>query len=51
MNDPISAIGLKVPDFSLPATGGATFTLSAHAGHPLVIYFYPKDNTPGCTTE
>jgi thioredoxin-dependent peroxiredoxin len=46
-----SALGLKVPDFSLPATGDTPFTLAAHAGHPLVIYFYPKDNTPGCTTE
>jgi thioredoxin-dependent peroxiredoxin len=46
-----SALGLKVADFSLPATGGATFSLAAHAGPPLVIYFYPKDNTPGCTTE
>ncbi len=40
-----------VPDFSLPATGGITFQLSAHLGKPLVIYFYPKDSTPGCTTE
>ncbi|HTH93763.1 MAG TPA: peroxiredoxin [Rhodocyclaceae bacterium] len=40
-----------VPDFSLPATGGETFQLSAHTGKPLVIYFYPKDSTPGCTTE
>jgi len=46
-----SALGLKVPDFSLPATGGAAFSLAGHAGRPLVIYFYPKDNTPGCTTE
>ena len=38
-------------DFSLPATGGQTFTLSAARGKHLVIYFYPKDNTPGCTTE
>lgn len=45
------AVGLKVPDFALPATGGSTFQLSAHAGSPLVIYFYPKDSTPGCTTE
>ena len=45
------AVGLKVPDFSLPATSGGTFQLAAHAGHPLVIYFYPKDSTPGCTTE
>ncbi len=38
-------------DFELPATSGRTFKLSAERGHPLVIYFYPKDNTPGCTTE
>jgi len=46
-----SALGLPVPDFSLPATGGSTFNLAAQRGRPLVIYFYPKDNTPGCTTE
>jgi thioredoxin-dependent peroxiredoxin len=46
----VSAVGLAVPDFALPATGGE-FSLSAHAGKPLAIYFYPKDNTPGCTTE
>lgn len=40
-----------IADFSLPATGGHTFTLSAMRGEHLVIYFYPKDNTPGCTTE
>ena len=40
----------KVTDFTLPATGG-DFTLSAHRGKTLVLYFYPKDNTPGCTTE
>ncbi len=39
------------PDFELPATGGKTFRLSAARGKPLVLYFYPKDNTPGCTTE
>ena len=39
------------PDFELPATGGKTFRLSAAKGKPLVLYFYPKDNTPGCTTE
>ncbi len=38
-------------DFELPATGGGAFKLSAERGHPLVVYFYPKDNTPGCTTE
>ena len=47
---PPSAIGLRVPDFTVPATGGE-FTLSAHQGKPLVLYFYPKDNTPGCTTQ
>ena len=40
-----------VPDFTLPATGGADFTLSAMRGKSLVIYFYPKDSTPGCTVE
>ena len=40
-----------VADFSLPATGNKTFTLSGARGKHLVIYFYPKDNTPGCTTE
>ena len=39
------------PDFELPATSGTTFRLSELLGHPVVIYFYPKDNTPGCTTE
>jgi len=40
-----------VPDFNLPATDGVPFSLSAARGKSLVIYFYPKDNTPGCTTE
>lgn len=39
------------PDFELPATGGKTFRLSSSKGKPLVLYFYPKDNTPGCTNE
>jgi peroxiredoxin Q/BCP len=42
--------GTKAIDFSAPATGG-TFTLSAHRGEKVVVYFYPKDNTSGCTTE
>ena len=46
----LSAIGLRVPDFTVPATGGE-FTLAAHRGKPVVLYFYPKDNTPGCTTQ
>ncbi len=41
----------KVPDFSAPATGGAPFRLSDHKGKAVVLYFYPKDNTPGCTME
>jgi peroxiredoxin Q/BCP len=41
----------RVDDFELPATGGTTFSLSAARGRRLVLYFYPKDNTPGCTTE
>jgi peroxiredoxin Q/BCP len=41
----------KLPDFSLPATSGTTFQLAAQAGKIVVIYFYPKDSTPGCTTE
>ncbi len=39
------------PDFELPATGGNSFKLSSTRGHPVVLYFYPKDSTPGCTTE
>jgi peroxiredoxin Q/BCP len=41
----------QVADFSAAATGDKTFELSALRGHPVVLYFYPKDNTPGCTTE
>ena len=44
-------LGKKVPAFSVPATGDATFRLTDHKGHPVVLYFYPKDNTPGCTVE
>ena len=40
----------KVEDFEVASTEG-TFRLSDHAGHPVVLYFYPKDNTPGCTAE
>jgi peroxiredoxin Q/BCP len=42
---------LTVPEFEAPATGGKTFRSSAARGQPLVLYFYPKDNTPGCTDE
>ena len=43
-------LGKKVADFSAPATSGV-FKLSDHKGEIVVLYFYPKDNTPGCTTE
>ena len=46
-----SLVGLKVPDFEIASTGNKTFKLSASLGSPLVLYFYPRDNTPGCTTE
>ncbi|ACT48943.1 alkyl hydroperoxide reductase/ Thiol specific antioxidant/ Mal allergen [Methylotenera mobilis JLW8] len=40
-----------VPDFQLPATSGKTFQRSYYSGKYLVLYFYPKDSTPGCTTQ
>ena len=40
-----------VPDFELPSTGDTVFRLSEQIGKNIVIYFYPKDNTPGCTLE
>jgi len=43
-------LGKKVADFTAAATGG-DFRLSDHKGETVVLYFYPKDNTPGCTTE
>jgi len=46
----MTMIGKKVADFTAPATGGE-FRLSDHKGEAVVLYFYPKDNTPGCTTE
>ena len=45
------SIGKKVAPFSLPATGDKTLSLKDFKGTNLVIYFYPKDNTPGCTLE
>jgi len=41
----------SLPDFELPATGNQRFQLSAFRGHPFVLYFYPRDDTPGCTVE
>ncbi|WP_339632368.1 thioredoxin-dependent thiol peroxidase [uncultured Sneathiella sp.] len=44
-------IGEKAPDFEMPADGGEEVSLAALKGHPFVLYFYPKDDTPGCTKE
>lgn len=43
--------GIKAPAFSLPNQNGKTVSLGDFAGQRLVLYFYPRDNTPGCTTE
>jgi peroxiredoxin Q/BCP len=43
--------GATAPDFTLPAADGSAVTLSALRGRPVVLYFYPKDDTPGCTKE
>ena len=48
---PKVSLGKKVPDFTLPATGEQDISLSDYKGKNVVIYFYPKDSTPGCTTE
>ncbi len=45
------APGVEAPDFTLPRDGGGTITLSALRGRPVVLFFYPKDDTEGCTTE
>ena len=44
-------LGKPVPEFSLQSTGGTTFKPSSARGKKLVLYFYPKDNTPGCTQQ
>lgn len=46
-----ATIGKKVPAFSLEATSDKTISLASLKGQNVVLYFYPKDNTPGCTTE
>lgn len=45
------AVGKKVPAFSIAATGEQTISSKDLAGQPYILYFYPKDSTPGCTTE
>lgn len=44
-------VGDKAPEFSAPTDGGGTASLKALKGKKVVLYFYPKDDTPGCTTE
>ena len=49
--DTVPAIGSVAPDFTLPADDGSTVRLSDLRGQRVVLYFYPKDDTPGCTTQ
>jgi peroxiredoxin Q/BCP len=51
MTDKIASLDRKVPAFALPASGGKKWKLADAAGKNLVVYFYPKDNTSGCTKE
>ena len=44
-------VGAAAPDFELPTDANETFRLSDHLGHPVVLYFYPQDDTEGCTLE
>ena len=44
-------VNKPIPEFESTATGGLKVSNTSHLGHVLVMYFYPKDNTPGCTTE
>lgn len=44
-------VGTKAPDFSLPDQNGEMHSLSDYAGKKVILYFYPKDNTPGCTKQ
>ncbi|MEY3900177.1 MAG: bacterioferritin comigratory protein [Pseudomonadota bacterium] len=51
MNERPSILNMTVPDFAAEMTGGHAFRLSEHRGKKVIFYFYPKDNTPGCTAE
>ena len=51
MTDQTASLDRKVPAFALPASGGKKWKLADAAGKNLVVYFYPKDNTSGCTKE
>src|SRR5690348_3546957 len=48
--EPVSE-GQRAPDFTLPTTGGRSVSLHDFAGRIVVLYFYPADDTPGCTTQ
>lgn len=50
-NETPSVLNLEVPEFTAPMTSDKTFRLSDYKGKTLVLFFYPKDNTPGCTAE
>lgn len=50
-NSMTPALNKPLPEFEALATGGVKFTPAAFAGKTVVLYFYPKDNTPGCTTQ
>jgi len=51
MNERPSILNMTVPDFAAEMTCGHAFRLSEHRGKKVILYFYPKDNTPGCTAE
>jgi len=51
MSDGLIEVGAKAPEFTLPRDGGADVSLADFAGRPVVLFFYPKASTPGCTTE
>ena len=51
MTTAVPAVGDAAPDFALPDDAGVLRRLADERGHWLVLYFYPKDDTPGCTTE
>ena len=44
-------LGIKAPDFELPDQNGEVHKLSDYLGKKIILYFYPKDNTPGCTKQ
>lgn len=51
MTQPNDLIGKNAPDFTAPASGGKTISISDYTGKKVILYFYPKDMTPGCTTQ